>query len=274
MSYADARHQAALIERTDRAVTRLHGRDPLRMIQGLVTNDVANAAIDTPVYAAFLTPKGRMVGDARVFRRANNDVWIEADVHALDNIEAHLKKSVPPLFARAERITNARVIGVYGPRSTDVKIASELQMATSYTGNAGVDFIVVGGDAEMPSLPRLSSEDLETLRIEAGTPRWGAELTEDVIPWKQGFANRRSRRTKGAIPGRKSSSGSFIGDMSIGTCAACYWEMGGSRGMGRSRTATGKSWESHEYDSITIATSKHCVGVRQARSSTRRERLH
>lgn len=202
MSYADARNAAALIERTDRAVTRMHGRDPLRMIQGLVTNDVANAPVDTPVYAAFLTPKGRMIGDARVIRRANNEVWIEADASALDNIEAHLKKSVPPLFAKAERVGDARVIGVYGPRSGDVKIASELQLATSYTGDPGVDFIVIG-DAEIPALPQLSFEELEVLRIEAGTPRWGAELTEDVIPLEAGLRQSAISESKGCYTGQE-----------------------------------------------------------------------
>ncbi len=202
MSYADARDRAALIERTDRAVTRLYGRDPLRMIQGLVTNDVAGAPVDTPVYAAFLTPKGKMVGDARVIRRANGDVWIEANSTALENIEAHLKKSVPPLFARAERMAEARVVGVYGPRSADVQIPSELQLATSYTGDAGVDIIILGEPA-LPDLPLLTFDDLETLRIEAGSPRWGSELTEDVIPLEAGLRAAAISESKGCYTGQE-----------------------------------------------------------------------
>ena len=187
MSYAAARSAAALIERSDRAVIRMYGRDPLRMIQGLVTNDVVNAPIDTAVYATFLTPKGKMIADARVIRHSSGDVWIEADTGALENIEANLKKSVPPLFARAERLTDVRVIGVYGPASVDVQIPeAELKLATSYTGDTGVDFLV-RGDASLPDLPRLSFDDLDTLRIEAGSPRWGKELTEDVIPLEAVF---------------------------------------------------------------------------------------
>jgi tRNA-modifying protein YgfZ len=202
VSYADARSRAALIERTDRAVTRLYGRDPVRMIQGLVTNDVANTPVGTPVYAAFLTPKGKMIGDARVIRHANNDVWIEADMAALENIETHLKKTVPPLFARAERISDARVIGVYGPASAGVDIASELQLATSYTGDAGIDFIV-RGQATLPDLPRLTYDELETLRIEASSPRWGAELNEDVIPLEAGLRHTAISETKGCYTGQE-----------------------------------------------------------------------
>jgi tRNA-modifying protein YgfZ len=202
VSYQAARTNVALIERTDRAVARLHGRDPLRMIQGLATNDVAGAPIDAPVYAAFLTPKGKMIGDARVMRRANNDVWIEADATALLQIEAHLKKSVPPLFARAERVAAARVVGVYGPRCTEVEIANELKLPTSYAGVAGFDFIVLG-DIELPELPRLSFEELEMLRIEAGSPRWGAELNEDVIPLEAGLRSTAISESKGCYTGQE-----------------------------------------------------------------------
>jgi folate-binding protein YgfZ len=201
MSYAAARSHAALVERSDRAVTRMYGRDPLRMIQGLVTNDVANGPLDTPVYAVFLTPKGKMIGDARVIRRAS-DIWIEADIAALENIEAHLKKSVPPLFARAERLADVRVIGVYGPAAAGVSMEAELKLATSYTGNAGFDFLV-RGDATLPDLPRLSFDELDVLRIEAGSPRWGAELTEDVIPLEAGLRHVAISETKGCYTGQE-----------------------------------------------------------------------
>ena len=191
-----------LIERTDRAVTRMFGRDPVRMIQGLVTNDVAGAAVDTPVYAALLTPKGKMIGDARIVRRANNDIWIEADVAALENIEANLKKTVPPLFARAERVADARVIGIYGAGAEEVDIDHELALATSYAGLPGVDYIV-RGDAALPELPRMAPEELETLRIEAGSPRWGAELTEEVIPLEAGLRDSAISQSKGCYTGQE-----------------------------------------------------------------------
>lgn len=202
MSYAAARDSAALIERTDRAVTRMYGRDPVRMIQGLATNDVANAPVDTPVYCNFLTPKGKLIGDARVVRRANNEVWVEADVRALENLEANFKKTVPPLFARAERLTDVRVVGVYGPRSVDVELNAELRLATSYIGEPGFDFLV-RGDVALPELPRLSFDELETLRIEAGSPRWGAELTEEVIPLEAGLRKSAISETKGCYTGQE-----------------------------------------------------------------------
>ena len=191
-----------VIERTDRAITRMYGRDPLRMIQGLVTSDVAGAAMDAPVYSVFLTPKGKMIGDARVIRRPDNEVWIEADTQALSNIEATLKKTVPPLFARAERLTDLRVIGVYGESADRVELSSELRLATSYAGIPGIDF-VVRGDPILPELPHMSFEELEMLRIEAGMPRWGAELTEDVIPLEAGLRAAAISENKGCYTGQE-----------------------------------------------------------------------
>jgi len=43
----------------------------------------------------------------------------------------------------------------------------------------------------------------ETLRIEAGVPRWGYELGEDTLPPKPASTGRTSIITKAAISGRK-----------------------------------------------------------------------
>src|SRR6185503_15261813 len=102
-----------VIARTDRTLLRMYGRDPLKMIQGLATNDIAGASEDISVYTVFLTPKGKLIGDARVVRRPGGDIWIEADRAAAANIEANLKKFVPPLFARFEVMDTWAVVGVY-----------------------------------------------------------------------------------------------------------------------------------------------------------------
>lgn len=202
MSYAAARSSAAWIERSDRGVIRMHGRDPLRMIQGLVTNDVAKAEIDAAVYAAFLTPKGKMIGDARIVRRESGDIWIDADTNALENIAANLKKTVPPLYARCERLADVRVIGVYGPAAVDVNVDADVKLPTSYTGDAGFDYFV-RGEISAPELSQITFDELETLRIEAASPRWGYELTEDVIPLEAGLRAAAISETKGCYTGQE-----------------------------------------------------------------------
>ena len=73
------------------------------------------------VYAAMLTAKGRMIADVRVFRRADGELLIGIAREALEGTREHLKKFVPPLFARWADVTDDVVeIGVYGPRSREL----------------------------------------------------------------------------------------------------------------------------------------------------------
>ena len=121
--YAAARETAVVIERTDRSLIRVYGRDPVRMIQGLVSNDVAGADASRAPYAAVLSPKGRMIADLCVIRQPDGELLLELDTAALPGMLAHLKKFLPPVFARFEECgTSVRVFGVYGPDAANMVI--------------------------------------------------------------------------------------------------------------------------------------------------------
>lgn len=230
--YEAARTAAGVIVRDDRRIVRVHGRDPVKMVHGLVTNDVQNASAEQAVYAVLLTPKGRMVGDMRVLRQ-DGELLLDVDAGALDGVLAHLKKFVPPLFAKFEDVSaDYAVLGVYGPSSHEVvrKVIGSLERAlgaddaarvaygersihaigTAYTGDAGIDLLVAAADAEQVHAALLSAgaahletETLELLRIEAGQPRWGAELDENVIPLEAGLKDRAISMTKGCYTGQE-----------------------------------------------------------------------
>lgn len=232
--YATVRHAAGAVERSDRALVRLFGRDPVRMIQGLVTNDVAGAPEGQGVYAALLTPKGKMVAELRVFRRPGGDVLLDLDAGALGNTLDHLRRFVPPLFARIEDASaSLGVLGIYGPRSREVAgralgaeipaglaedaflaasfEARELMVVrTEYAGEEGYDLIAPVELLEPLWRPLLEAggrpvghATLEVLRIEAGRPRWGAELDENVIPLEAGLQDRAISQTKGCYTGQE-----------------------------------------------------------------------
>lgn len=177
--------------RDDRVVIRMFGRDPLKMIQGLATNDIAGAPENTSVYTAFLTPKGKMIGDARVLRRPDGDIWIEADVAAADNIASNLKKFVPPLFAKFE-FTPLRVV------RGDAAEVEHLAILRNPFQSDVVDLVVTAEIAE-----HAEAAELEVERLEAGEPKWGAELTEDVIPLEAGLRHVAISETKGCYTGQE-----------------------------------------------------------------------
>jgi folate-binding Fe-S cluster repair protein YgfZ len=65
--YHVLRSGAALVERVDRGLLLLTGRDRASYLQGLLTNDIKAIAPGSGCYATYLTPQGRMIADMRVF---------------------------------------------------------------------------------------------------------------------------------------------------------------------------------------------------------------
>lgn len=170
----------------------MFGRDPLKMIQGLATNDIAGAPENFSVYTTFLTPKGKLIGDARVVRRPDGDIWIEAASAAADNIAGNLKKFVPPLFGKFE-FSDALFVA----RAETADDSGLAELTNPF--RAHVRDVIV---AEKP-VNVLTSAEEEAARIEAGEPQWGAELTEDVIPLEAGLRKIAISETKGCYTGQE-----------------------------------------------------------------------
>lgn len=240
--YRAVREGAGVADRSgDRARVRLWGRDPVKMMHGLVTNDLLKTAEGQGVYAAMLTPKGRTVAELRIFRSTRPDgtaeVMMELPREALAGTAEHLKKFVPPMFARwADVSGEVGELGVYGPRAHEVaadvmgdvpQLDEDAFVASAFGGErvlvAGTR--AVGGEdgyellAPASALPALWTAlrgagaapvgcgALETLRVEAGRPRYGAELGEDVIPTEafeaSGLMERAVSFTKGCYTGQE-----------------------------------------------------------------------
>jgi folate-binding protein YgfZ len=227
--YRAVREAVGIVDRADLAVLRLWGRDPVRMLQGLITNDLSGAPAGQGVYAAMLTPKGKTVAELRAFPRERpegREVLVALPREALEGTRAHLQKFVPPMFARwADVSEEVGVVGVYGPRSRELlgrvldaeipempedgfgELAWRCTSCTGLhgtepllavrTGEAGGEegFDLVASAAALPALwDALLAQGgdlgarpvgfgvLEALRVEAGRPRYGRELTEETIP--------------------------------------------------------------------------------------------
>ncbi|MGH7444678.1 MAG: YgfZ/GcvT domain-containing protein [Longimicrobiales bacterium] len=230
--YAALRDGAGMVVREDRRIVRVHGRDPMKMVHGLVTNDVLNLADGQAVYAALLTPKGRMIGEMRVVRHSA-DLLIDVDVAALEGVLAHLKKFVPPLFARFEDASaQFALVGAYGAHARAAVAAvcgapdRELVedeavpgafaggamhvIGTHYTGGEGYDVVVPAEDADglqaalvAHGVQQCGHAALDVLRIEAGRPRWGAELDDATIPLEAGLKERAISTSKGCYTGQE-----------------------------------------------------------------------
>jgi folate-binding protein YgfZ len=238
--YRAVRDSAGVAVRTDRARMRLWGRDPVKMVQGLITNDLLKSPAGQGVYAAMLTPKGRTIAELRVFRRElpeGVEVLLDLPREAFAGTREHLKRMVPPMFAKVADVSETVVhLGVYGPQSRTL-VATLLGAEPPQTEDAHVEVGFEGVPVMVAATREAGLEEgfdlfvaaesaaalwtalaaagarpvgrgaLETLRIEAGRPRYGAELTEEVIPTEAfeetGLLERAVSFTKGCYTGQE-----------------------------------------------------------------------
>ena len=232
-----------VVERS-RTLLHVHGRDPVRMIHGIATADIEAASSDRAVYTVFLTPKGKLVSDGRVFQwgaEGSGELLLDVPTDAAPALRDYFARSIPPLFARFDDVSGDwAVVGVYGAGSTQV-LASAVDplgggtegafpdegepgeervvrfgdgngfaSSTRITGDEGWDLFIPAArrEAVLAALAdagarAVDPEVLEALRVAAGRPRWGTELTEDVIPLEAGLLDRAISQTKGCYTGQE-----------------------------------------------------------------------
>lgn len=188
-------------------------------------------------YSTILTPKGRMVTDLRLLRLPGEEEAFLIDLPAEGTAAAldHLERVLPPRFATMEP-SGMVVLTVVGPEAAGVLtrvlhvppdvltvlaedevvwalVRDEPRIPIVRTGEVGVpafDIWVSEGEYEA-TLARLvdagaaaAGPDLwETLRVEAGRPRFGVDMTTETIPIEAGIEERAIDHEKGCYTGQE-----------------------------------------------------------------------
>src|ERR1700759_2564188 len=83
--YRSATEACGLLDRSERGKLALTGADARSFLQGQVTNDVEGLSAGQGCYAAFLTPKGKMLGDLRILD-AGEEVLLDTERVALQGL--------------------------------------------------------------------------------------------------------------------------------------------------------------------------------------------
>jgi len=190
--YAEARHRGALLDLGSRATWRLSGTDRVRYLNGQVTNDIRRLRPDTTMQACVTTAKGRLCGMIFV-SSAPDFLRIDAEPDLRESLTARLERYIIADDAVLEDVTGSEcrfhLIAAAAP-ATPPEVA--VRTAQRY-GRPGFDFIapVAERDGLLDALAAQSvlipAPLAESLRIEAGIPRWGAELTEETLPPEAGL---------------------------------------------------------------------------------------
>ena len=167
--------------RRPRAYVRVQGPDAVDFLNRMISNDVPESG---SVDALLLTAKARVIAPLLVWRRGEDDVLLLTEPELGDAVVATLTRM--RFAAKCE-------------------IAPEEHTSTVVLG--GSDGIP-NRDYGAPAVEVLDSEldgdaDLERLRIEAGTPRFGREIDDRVLPAEAGLDERAISFSKGCYPGQE-----------------------------------------------------------------------
>ena len=170
-----------------RDFVRVAGPDAADFLQRMVSNDVEATAVGGVCEALLLTPKGRVIAPLRVWRRAADDFLLLTEPGLGDVVSLSL------LRARLR---------------AQVEIEAEEHVAfVVFEGNSGLPTRDYGEDAsevlDAGLEPTLDAAELERMRVEAGTPAWGAEIDESILPAEAGLDETHISWTKGCYPGQE-----------------------------------------------------------------------
>jgi folate-binding protein YgfZ len=229
-AYRAARQRVAFRRRHERGIIRATGKDRLDWLQGLLTNDVKSFDGAGWTYAAWLTPQGRMITDVFVVD-IDDETWLDVPaalapaltekldlmIFAEDVIVEHASDRIASVtvcgpeagttmaseLAADANAFERRGLAIAGDESNRVVIVrtqtrpDEFIVYSSVTRVAGVEESLAHSGAAS-----LDDETAETLRIEAGVPRFLADMTEETIPLEANLENAISH-TKGCYVGQE-----------------------------------------------------------------------
>jgi folate-binding protein YgfZ len=222
--HAALQEGAALIGRTGRGLLRLTGRDPVGMLNAILTNSVPPNA-DPGAYALLLNPKGRVQSDLRVLR-SGTDIIVDTEPDGAEATREILGRYAPLSRVKLEDLSEAwSVLGLYGPRTGDLLGGLDLtEHGTAEVETGGETLLAAGVAAPVPGYDLLgpseavarAAEHLATLgaipvgtdayeaaRVGAGVPRFGADLTPENFPGEAGVLDRAVDFGKGCYPGQE-----------------------------------------------------------------------
>jgi folate-binding protein YgfZ len=150
----------------------------------MLSNDVpASGSVD----ALLLTAKARVIAPVLVWRRGEDDVLLLTEPELGEVLRAQLVRMRFAAKCEIEPEEHASTI-VFGDADG---------IPNRDYGRRAVELL----DADLAVT--LGEEELERLRIEAGTPRFGRELDDRVLPAEAGLDDRAISFTKGCYPGQE-----------------------------------------------------------------------
>jgi folate-binding protein YgfZ len=202
-------------DRSERGKLALSGAGAKEFLHGQVTNDIEALQPGEGCYSAFLTPKGKMLGDLRVLD-TGDELLLDTERIALQELFNMIRRfSIGFDVELHKRTLESGLLSLIGPDVVPAPEAEHSHAVVSLGGfcarairtDVGVDLLCDAAD--LPALiatlalPALSEGEAERMRIERGRPRYGIDLDDSVIPQEAGLNDRAVSFTKGCYVGQE-----------------------------------------------------------------------
>ncbi len=213
-----------LVDRSEQGKLALSGPEAKGFLAGQVTNDIEALRAGGGCYAAFLTHKGKMLGDLRVLD-TGEELLLDTERVALQALFDMIRRFKIGYDLELHKRTAQRgLLALIGPDAARVAQAEELPdvehanapvaiesiAALAVRTDTGVDLVCDAVDTdELAKTLRergavaVSEQAAEIVRVERGRPRYGVDLDDSVIPQEAGLNERAVSFTKGCYVGQE-----------------------------------------------------------------------
>ncbi len=221
-------NRAGWIDRSELGRLQIDGKDRHAFLQALVSNEVDGLLANHGVYATYLTPQGRMITDLRIYNRGHHLLAVVAPglattlAERLDQLIFAEEVSIRDVSAEIAQLT---VVGAGASAVIERAFAVDADvlapLAQTVSGNAVIaradeadapmfDVFIpsAGRDEARAAIEAAGAEPvsaplIELLRIEAGRPAFGVDMTSDTIPLEAGLQDRAISTAKGCYVGQE-----------------------------------------------------------------------
>jgi folate-binding protein YgfZ len=173
--------------RIERDVVIVQGPEALAFLQGQLSQDLDAMGVGASAWSLLLQPTGKVDAWLRVTRLGEERLALDVDAGFGDAVLTRLQR----FRLRTKAELSAASWAGWALRGLSVEqrevVSPEvLALPAPWPGVVGVDLLSEGDAPPLPGIPEVSAGALEALRIEAGVPAMGAELTDATIPAEAG----------------------------------------------------------------------------------------
>ncbi len=202
--YQGLRESAAWIDLSARGKIRALGEDRVRLLHAMTTQDVQSLTPGQGGYAFFLNAQGRILGDVNIFC-FEDSLLLDTEPETRRKLFEHIDRYIIADDVTLEDVTEQMVtIAVQGPEAAAVlkrlgAPAPEVEYSTASWGNRTVarvngfyvflpftEKVELVAALDTAGVASATLDDLRTVRIERGRPRYGEEITERYLVQETG----------------------------------------------------------------------------------------